>query len=84
MGDNEAELVVRRFFQHYMDEVWPEQLETVITAHNKDVTAHAPQIKAAVTAESSHIKLWLVGLVFTVGAGSGVGVTRLIAAIVNN
>jgi len=79
-----AEVTVQRFFTHYLEEVFPEQLEKAITAHNKDVTAHAEQIKGAVKAESSRIRLWLFGLIFTGGIGGGVGIARVVAAIGGN
>ena len=53
-----AELAVRRFFDHYLDEVFPEQLVRVVAAHNQDVDAHSKQIRKAVKAESSRIKCW--------------------------
>ena len=77
-----AEITVRRYFDHYLEEVWPEQLTTAITAHNKDITAHVQQIQIAIKAESSHRKLWLIGLVLAVGAGGGVGVAKVVAAII--
>ena len=72
-----AENTVQKFFNHYLTEVFPEQLAAAITAHNKDVTAHKQQIKGAVRAESARIKLWLMGLIFGGGAGAGALVTRL-------
>lgn len=74
-----AEVTMRRFFAHYLEEVLPEQLEVIITAHNRDVTAHAVQIKNAVRAESSRVKLWLWGLVFTGGFGGGVGIVQVVS-----
>lgn len=79
-----AEVTVQRFFTHYLEEVFPEQLEATITAHNKDVTAHTRQIRDAVKAESSRFKLWVVGLIFAGGIGGGVGITKIVAAIVGN
>lgn len=76
-----AELVVLRFFTHYLNEVFPEQLEQMITAHNNDVNAHTRQIKDAVKAESTRLKLWAYGLIFAGGVGGGVGVSRLIASL---
>lgn len=79
-----AEITVRRYFDHYLEEVWPDQLAAAITAHNQDVTAHTEQIKGAVKAESSRLKLWVYGLIFAGGIGGGVGIARAIAAIVGN
>lgn len=77
-----AEVTVRRFFTHYLEEVFPEQLTAAITAHNKDVTAHTRQIREAVRAESSRIRLWLIGLIFAGGLGGGVGVSKAIAFLI--
>ncbi len=77
-----AEVTVRRFFAHYLEEVLPEQLEVIITAHNKDVTAHAVQIKDAVKAESSRVRLWLYGIVLTGGVGGGVGIAKIVSLLV--
>lgn len=71
-----AEVTVQRFFNHYLNEVFPEQLEAAITAHNKDVTAHSQQILVAVKAESTRLKLWLVGVIFAGGVGGGVGIAK--------
>ncbi len=73
-----AELVVRQFFAHYQDNVFPDQLIQIIAAHNSDVAAHRQQIGDAVKAESSRFKLWVVGLILTGGAGIGVGIVELI------
>ncbi len=74
-----AEVTVRRFFDHYLNEVFPQQLEIAITAHNKDVTAHVEQIQIAVRAESSRIKLWLCSLLVTGGGGVGFGIAKFFA-----
>ncbi len=79
-----AEIEVRRFFDIFLNEVFPQQLEAVVTAHNRDVTAHAPQIKAAIKAESSRIKLWVYGLIFAAGAGGGVGVAKAFGFLVGS
>lgn len=73
-----AELVVRRFFDHYLDEVFPEQLAQMITAHNNDVNAHTRQIRDAVHAESTRLKLWVYGLIFASGVGGGAGLVKLL------
>lgn len=79
-----AEVTVRRFFTHYLEEVFPKQLAATITAHNKDVTAHTQQIQGAVRAESSRVKLWLISLIFVGGVGGGVGVAKAVAFFVGN
>lgn len=71
-----AEVTVHRYFDHYLEVIFPKQLTTAITAHNKDVTAHTQQIRKAVRAESARIKLWLMGLIFTGGFGGGLVLAR--------
>ena len=79
-----AEVTVQRFFTHYLEKVFPEQLEKAITAHNHDVTAHTRQIRGAIRAESSRVRLWLIGLVLTGGIGSGVGIAKAITFFTGN
>lgn len=76
-----AEVTVQRFFSHYLNEIFPEQLAAAITAHNKDVTAHTRQIKIAVQAESSRLRLWLAGLLISGGVGAGFGLNRLVSIL---
>ncbi len=73
-----AEVTVRRFFTHYLEEVFPEQLAAAVTAHNRDITAHAHQIRVAVRAESVRTRLWLVSLIFAGGIGGGVGIAKAV------
>lgn len=80
----EVELVVRQFFDHYLGEVFPEQLAQMIAAHDNDVRAHTRQIRDAVKAESSRVKLWLWGIIFTGGVGGGIGVSRIVAYLAGN
>ncbi len=79
-----AKVEVQDYFNHYLEEVFPEQLERSITAHNLDVTAHSVQIKTAIKAESSRIRLWLFSLIFAGGLGGGIGVREAIAYFVGN
>ena len=62
-----AELKVRRFFDHFLNEVLPE----IFNSHDKDVTAHKQQIRGAVEAGAMRLKLWVLGSAFTVGCGLG-------------
>lgn len=76
-----AQLEVRESFDHYLTEIFPEQLERIIAAHNCDVAAHSTQIRIAVRDESTRVKLWLYGFVFVGGIGGGVGLHRAIAVL---
>lgn len=79
-----AKLEVRQFFDHYLQEVFPVQLTAAITAHNQDVTAHAPQIKGAVETATVRLKLWVYGLMFGGGCGVGAGITAVVSALSKN
>jgi len=76
-----AELTVRKFFDHYLDEVFPQQLTAAITAHNKDVTAHEKQIKTKIQTEVQRLKIWIFGLIFAGGIGSGFALGKLLATL---
>ena len=73
-----ADRSVRRYFDHYLSEVFPDQLERAITSHNQDVSAHHEQIKNAVGVTALKIKLWVLCLTFVVGIGSGAGGPALV------
>jgi len=72
---------IQQYFDHYLEAVFPDQLTRAITAHNQDVEAHKKQIQGAVRTESLRLRIWVFGLVFAFGLGSGVGVGRLIAFV---
>ncbi len=72
-GNNE----VRKFFNHYLHEVFPSQLEQAITAHNRDVSAHKIQIGVAVRTESQRLRLWIIGIALVTGLGGGAGLMKL-------
>jgi len=74
-----AEIRVRRFFTHYLEEIFPRQLTATIAAHNVDVTAHHRQIQEAIKTESIRLRLWLIGMVFVGGLGGGVGIAKAVA-----
>ena len=77
-----AEVKVRRFFDHYLNEVFPKQLAAAITAHNLDVTAHSQQIEEAVKTESLRTRLLMLGMIFIGGLGGGLGISKVIGLFV--
>jgi len=77
-AEKTAELVVRRFFTHYLIEIFPKQLAEVIAAHNCDINAHSEQISAQVKIAVGQLKLWVIGLVFAGGIGGGVGLAKFL------
>lgn len=79
-----AEVKVRQFFEHYLNEIFPEQLTQLIAAHDNDVRAHRIQIREAIRVESYRVKLWLIGLIFAGGVGGGLGIREAVAFFVGN
>ncbi len=73
-----AKVEIQDYFNHYLEEVFPEQLERSIVAHNLDTTAHKVQIREAIKMESLRLKLWLMSLVFAGGFGGGIGLREII------
>ena len=77
-----ADKIVRRYFDHYLHNTFPEQLDRAIGAHNIDVGAHKEQITAAVKVQTLKLQLWVGAIIFMSGLlGGGVGVTKLLPFI---
>jgi len=67
-----AELTVRRYFDKYLEEVFPKQIAAVVEAHNAAADAHGGIREAF----SKH--KWLVlGFVAGGGIAAGAGIERL-------
>lgn len=68
-----AELAVRRYFDHYLDEVWPQQetrivesIKAAVTAHDQDPASHT-----GVARRFDRFFWTLAGL--SLGSGVGIG-----------
>lgn len=72
-----AELETRRYFDHYLESVFPEQVERFIDAHNECQEAHG-----GVEKKVSRTLWMLAGAAAVGGAGVGFGVKAIVAAIV--
>jgi len=70
--DERAELQVRRYFDHYLQEVFPHQM----AAHNADDGAHG-----SVAKKLTKLKWLLIGLALAGGAGSGAAFAKLLATL---
>lgn len=75
-----AELQVRRYFDHYLAEVWPaqkaqitEDLKTAVTAHNQDQAAHG-----GVERRFDRFFWTMMGLAAASGMGLGTSAALLI------
>lgn len=66
--DDRIELGVRRYFDHYLSEVFPSQME----AHNKSVEAHG-----GIVAKFSRFKWAIIGVGTAGGFATGAGAERL-------
>ena len=71
-----ADLAINRYFDHYLTEVFPDQLDRLMKSHNADGGAHPTQF-ATLAATSSKVSqvTWMVagmsallGFALTVGA----------------
>jgi hypothetical protein len=72
-----AELETRRYFDHYLESVFPEQVERFIDAHNE-----CPEAHGGVEKKVNRTFWMLAGGVGVLSAGAGFGLKALIAAIV--
>ena len=68
-----VELGVRRYFDHFLLEVFPTQVKQMIQAHDRDASAHGGAIS-----QFLRFKWTLVGFVFGGGAIAGTGLTALV------
>jgi hypothetical protein len=71
MIDMRAELKVRRYFDHYLDNVLPKQLKQVVKAHDESSEAHG-----GIVPKFSKFKWLLVGFSLAAG-GVGAGIRHL-------
>jgi hypothetical protein len=56
-----AEVQVNRYFDHYLSEVFPQQIERIMNAHNQDAEAHEPRIAPLVKAKRRVDRMiWMV------------------------
>jgi len=71
-----AELEVRRYFDHYLTNVFPVQVEAAVRAHDQSHEAHCGRIKSLDKAR------WvLAGALTVVGFAGGISVDRLLSLI---
>jgi hypothetical protein len=66
-----AKVVVNEYFDHYLSEVFPQQLDRMFTSHNESVEAHPKQFATlAKTKRKVDRATWMI-----------LGVTTLVAAL---
>ena len=66
-----ADLAVNRYFDHYLSDVFPEQLGRMFSSHNQDAEAHAPRFK--IHEGGCETRRRLDRFVWMVAGGSAVG-----------
>lgn len=74
-----AELAVRRYFDHYLTEVFPQQVKGIegkIRAHDVNVFAHGGIVR-----RFAKFKYLLLGFAAAGGFGGAVGIERLLNLI---
>jgi len=69
-----SELETRRYFDHYLEAVFPVQVERFIDAHND-----CPEAHGSVEKKVSRV-LWIcAGAAAVLGAGAGLGIKQLLS-----
>lgn len=71
-----AELEVRRYFDNYLNRVFPEQIKAAIQGHDESVLAHG-----AVSRRLSQYKFLMIGVAFGAGLIAGGGFERVLGFI---
>lgn len=69
-----AKLTVHEYFDHYLEEVFPKSITTILDAHDHNCAAHN-----SVAKRFGQLKWLLTGLAFGGGIGGGVGLSKLLA-----
>jgi hypothetical protein len=71
-----AELEVRRYFDHYLREVFPKQVKELISHHDRNVFAHGGIVR-----KFAQAKYLVVGFACAGGFIGGAGLERLIGLL---
>ena len=74
--EDKIELGVRRYFDHYLETILPQQLESMFEAHDGNHTAHGGIVK-----RFEWFKWALIGISFGGGLGGGVGLAKLLSLV---
>ena len=65
-----SRLQVHEYFDHYLTDVFPQQMDAIIDGHNQDAEAHEPRLGPLVKTQQQFNRLrWVV-----VGGGAVIGV----------
>lgn len=71
-----AKLTVHEYFDHYLTNVFPESIQTILNAHDHNCAAHG-----SVTKRFERFKWLLIGLAGGSGIASGVGLAKLLSLL---
>lgn len=69
-----AELEVRRYFDRYLADVFPGQIETIMKAHNESTEAHG-----GILEQFKKLRWTLIGMAVSGGFGAGLGVDKFLS-----
>ena len=68
-----ADLAVERYFNHYLTEIFPDQLDRIIASHDCDNKAHGSIVRKV-----SKMKWLVIGAATVFLAGAGVSIPQLL------
>lgn len=71
-----AELEVRRYFDRYLNEVFPKQIAAVVEAHDKAADAHG-----GIRGKFAKFRWTLIGFAAGGGIAGGVGLSKLLSIL---
>ena len=74
-----AELQVNRYFDHYLTDIFPKQMDAIMGGHNQDAEAHEPRFKPLCAAKRRFERFqWMIlGGAAVIGAVFGVVASHL-------
>jgi len=69
-----SRLQVHEYFDHYLTDVFPQQMDAIIEGHNQDAEAHEPRLSSLVKTQQqfNRLKWVMVGGSAVVGIVSGI------------
>ena len=76
MVEDKIELGVRRYFDHYLENILPAQLEKMFAAHDDSDEAHSGVVR-----RFERFKWAIIGASFGGGLGGGIGLAKLLSIL---
>ncbi len=69
---------IEAYFNHYLLEIFPEQVRQIIANHDANVDAHRRQIESAVSKRFDRIRVLAIGVMAGLALAGGVGGLQLL------